>query len=166
LLEVGRITRPHGVRGELKVLLHWDGSEALFGVQRVFVQGGERGGQWHDVRAARRANRFVLLRLGGVGSLDDADRLRGASLFVARASLPPLEPGEYYLVDLVGARVEHAGARIGRVVAVRPYATVDALLIEDETGHRYEQPLVDEWVEAVDADAGRIVLASRDGLIE
>ena len=166
LLEVGRVTRPHGVRGEVKVQLFWQQSEALFEVERVLLHrdGGERG--WFRIVGARRANRFVLLRLEGVDSMDAATALKGARLLVDRGALPPLEEGEYYLADVVGAQVRCLDREVGVVAAVRSYATVDVLVIETKDGRLLEQPVADEWIQRVDVERGLVLLASLDALIE
>lgn len=163
---MGCITRPHGVRGEVKVQLYWQDSEALFTSERVLVRHPTLGEQWRRITAARRTNKLVILGLEGVAERDAAEGLRGAVLAVPRAALPPLEPGEYYLVDLVGAEVTCAGEVLGVVIEVRPYPTVDAVVIEDATARRYVQPLSPPWLERVDAEARRILLTSKDGLID
>ncbi len=166
LLEIGRITRPHGVRGELKVQLHWQQSEALSQVDQVLVRHEERPDRWLAVVGARPANRFVLLRLEGIETMDAAAELRGARLLVAREALPALAEDEYYLADVVGCRVRCHEAELGVVVEVRSYATVDVLVVETKDGRRLEQPVVDHWIQSVDPGAGVVVLASTDGLIE
>ncbi len=166
LLEVGRVTRPHGVRGEVKVQLHWQESEALFEAERVLVRHQDGGQRWLRITGARRANRFVLLRLDGVDSMDAAAVLKGALLSVERGALPPLEADEYYLADLVGAHVRCLDQEIGVVTAVRTYTTVDVLVIETEDGRLLEQPVIDHWIQGVDVQAGLVFLASTEALIE
>ena len=165
LLEVGVITRPHGVRGEVKVRLHWPDSDALGLVDRVLGRWGDGRERWLDLVGVRRSNRELLVRVAGVTDRDQAEELRGCALLVERASLPPLAAGEYYLVDLVGARVECGGSVVGTVVAVRPYDTVDVVVIRTSEGKQFEQPLLEPWVVNVDAPGRRVELSTLDGLI-
>ena len=108
----------------------------------------------------------VLLQLEGVGDRDAAEALRGYVVRVRRDLLPELGAGEYYLSDLLGADVDSPEGPLGRVVEVQMYPSVDAVVIESEDGSRYEQPLLDEWLERVDVKARRVTLSSHDGLIE
>jgi 16S rRNA processing protein RimM len=164
-LEVGRVVKPHGLRGELKVRLHWPDSDGLRGARQVeLVRGAER--ERHEVESARGSPGGALLKLAGVDTRDAAEEYRGASVWVARESLPRLEPGEYYLADLIGFEVAAPDGVIGTVTSVRTHPTVDSLVIEDGAGRHLEQPLSDVWLEGVDVEARRVRLVSRDGLID
>jgi 16S rRNA processing protein RimM len=86
-------------------------------------------------------------------------------VLVERAQLPDLADNEYYLADLVGARVLAPDGEVGRVVELIFYPSVDCMVIESATGQRMEQPLLPEWVAEVSASAREVKLTSRDGLI-
>ena len=163
-VELGTITRPHGLRGEVKVRLHWASSEAVFDAARLLVL-KEQDPQWMEVESARGAAPAILLKLRGIDDRTAADRLRGASIAVPRSELPDPEEGEYYLADLVGARVETPRARLGEVVEVRVYASIDALVIRTEQGQLVEQPLAEPWVQNIDAASGVVQLTSDEGLV-
>jgi 16S rRNA processing protein RimM len=171
-IELGRVSRPHGLRGEIEVRLHWPESTALLEAETVVLSapaatGAEGAQRICRVRYARATPKGVLLCLHEVADRDAAEALKGWSVSLERTVLPPLEPGEYYLCDTVGAEVLGPdGTRIGKVGALRLYPSVDALLIEREDGGQAEQPLVDGFVSEVDVVQKRIVLASLEGLIE
>ncbi|MFC1641339.1 ribosome maturation factor RimM [Myxococcota bacterium] len=165
-LELGRITKPHGVRGELKVHVHWSGSQALRSLDSVIVRQAGEEDRIFPVLAVRSAHRVILLRLGGIDTIDQAEKLRGAVLHAERDRLPPLAEGEYYLADLVGVQVWAGDRELGRVIEVRVHPTVDAVVIETAEGKQMEQALLDCWLEEVDAVRGRVRLSSTDGLIE
>lgn len=164
-LPVARILRAHGLRGEVKVELFWAGSDSLLVERLVRVTGGDEPSRELAVEAVRRSGRFALVKLSGVGDRDAAEALRGRRLEVARSELPELAPGEYFLVDLIGAEVVGPEGPLGRVSDVSSYPSVDVLVIELRDGRRVEQPLTDQFIERVDARAGLVVLASTDGLI-
>ncbi len=163
-LEVGVVTRPHGVRGELRVRPHWAESESLDAVEELALVDAKGAWRRCRVRARRPVPGAMLLSLGGVESRDDAERLRGARVLVPRASLPALERGEMYLTELVGARVEDAEGVIGEVVEVRCHPSVDSVVIRDAEGRLLEQALAAPWLESVDAARRVVRLCSRDGL--
>lgn len=165
-LWIGSIARPHGVRGELKVKLFFEESVALDGAERVTLRSPKGVLRECVVEAVRGTRKAPILALAEVRSREDAEAVRDHEVLVERASLPPLEPGEYYLVDVVGCEVFVKEKRFGRVVAVRPDPSVDTLVIEDDAKKRFEQPLLEHFVERVDVGARRVELASEDGLID
>jgi 16S rRNA processing protein RimM len=114
----------------------------------------------------RGEERATLLKLVGIETVEQAESLRGATLHVGTDELPPLAPGEYYLSDLVGAEVFVGSEPLGTVVEVRPYPTVDVMVIENAQGRRFEQPILDCWLEHVDVGRGQVRLVSKDGLVE
>lgn len=164
-IDVGTIARPHGVRGWLKAQVHWSESDALLDVERVLVGSAGSEPRWYTIEQASRAGKGVLLKLSGIDDRDAAELLRGASLSVSRTELEPLEEGEFYLCDLVGAKVSVAGAAYGQVVEVRTHPTIDTVVIRTESGESVEQPLVAPWLVRVDAARGEIELSSTDGVI-
>ena len=163
-VELGKVTRPHGLRGEVRVRLHFADSEAVFRARRVLVGKGEDA-RWMDVESARGSPPAILLKLQGVDDRTTAEGLRGASVAVLRSELPDPGDDEYYLADLVGAKVKTPEATLGEVVDVRVYASVDTLVIRTEHGQLVEQPLAEPWIERVDAESGVVELASDEGLV-
>jgi 16S rRNA processing protein RimM len=168
-IELGRVSRPHGLRGEIEVRLHWPESTALLEATRVVLSAptGSVEQRVCRIRQARPTPKGVLLSLHEVADRTTAEQLRGWSVSLEREVLPPLEEGEYYLCDTVGADVFGPdGEHLGRVVDLRLYPSVDALLIALDSGGHAEQPLVDHWVSEVDVAARRVVLAATDGLLD
>lgn len=170
-LELGVILKPHGLRGEVKVKLHFAGSDSFDHARHVLLVAPDGKRSTRRVLSVRPTGKAILLGLEGVDDCNAAEALRGSRLLVERSELPPLEPGEYYLADLVGCRVElteaGGGPRlIGVVKQVRPDPSVDTLVIEKPDGTTVEQPLGDAWVGAVDVAARHIELLNEDGLIE
>lgn len=163
-LELGRLLGPHGLRGELKVRLHWQGSTALSEVESVQLGEGALA-RPYQVEWARPGPHGVLVKLAGIDDRDAAASLKGAPLAVSRSALPPLEPGEYYLSDLVGAQVVGPDGPVGEVVEVRTHPSVDCLAVRLPDGRVLEQPLSAPWIEAVDTQTGRVVLSSTEGLV-
>jgi len=106
-----------------------------------------------------------LVKLHGVDDRNAAEALHGASVSVPRAVLPALEPGEYYLADLVGAKLTGPEGVVGEVTAVVSHPTVDVVLVRLPDGKTVEQALSPPWLSHVDVAARLIVLHSLDGLM-
>lgn len=162
---VAEIARPHGVKGELKLKLFNKDSDVLLDMDEVLVRMPD--GVEHEVSidGARRADQAILLRLHSINDRDRADELRGALVCVKRAVFPPLEEGEFYTCDALGAKVVLGDIVIGTVRDVRNYPTVDALVVRAADGGRdWEIPLVDAFLDKADFEAGLVTLKSMEGL--
>jgi 16S rRNA processing protein RimM len=165
-IRIGRVTRAHGVAGELEVRPDWEHSRGLLEAREVLLESESGEREARAVRSSRRTPKGVLLALEGIVDRDEAEARRGCAVLVRREELPSLADGEYYLCDLIGAQVECPEGPVGLVVEVQMYPSVDALVIEAADGVRFEQPLLDDWIARVEVKARRVVLVSRDGLIE
>src|SRR5262245_56827037 len=98
---VGVLGRPHGIRGELYFRPHNPKSRAFDDVEQLLiVRDGQR--RIYDVTSMRPVADAYIVHLDGVEDRDAAAALTLADVRVARADLPSLEPGEYYVEDVVG----------------------------------------------------------------
>ena len=163
---VGRIGRPHGVRGEVTVEVRTDDPDLRFAPGSVLLT--DPAGRGPLTVAGRRWHREVLLlALDGVDSREAAEELRNTELLVPLADLPALEdPEDFYDHQLVGllARLTD-GTELGRVVAVR-HEGADLLVVERADGGEVLIPFVTAIVPTVDLAAGELVVDPPEGLLE
>jgi 16S rRNA processing protein RimM len=163
-LEVGRVSKAHGITGELRIVPHWESSDALEHVREIWLTlKGER--TTYEVERARAVPRAYLVKLRGVNDRNAAEALHGATVSVPRSVLPPLEPGEYYLVDLIGTKVLGPEGEIGEVTGIVSHPTVDVIVVRLSDGKTAEQPLSEPWFSHVDMAARQVILNSLDGLM-
>jgi len=163
-IALGVVTRPHGVRGELRVHRHNPRSTLLGELESVLLRRADGEATRVRIEGTREGPKGVLLMtLEGVSGREDAEALRGAELCVLREELPEPPEGEWYHVDLLGLRaVRPDGREAGRVVEVLAYPTVDCLRVRGEDGE-WEVPMVEPWVGEVRVDEGYV---EGDGLEE
>lgn len=132
-LVIGQVTKPHGVRGEMRVLPLTDRPERFSWLEEVFL--GEDGERRATVLAARLHQGFVLLKLEGYDSRDDAETLRGTKLTVSEDLAIPLEEGEYYLRDLLGMDVvTEEGAQLGALEDVIETGANNVFVVRGDQG--------------------------------
>jgi 16S rRNA processing protein RimM len=163
-IEIGRVVKPHGLSGEVGVKLYLASSGLLEGLDQVTLS-VDGNTETRELQSVRRTPKGPLVKLAGIDDRGAAERLRGASVLVPRDLLPEPGPGEYYLHDLIGARVVGPAGPIGEVIDVRVYPSVDCALIRTPDGRSLEQPLAEHWIEEVDLEQGVLRLASEEGLI-
>jgi 16S rRNA processing protein RimM len=163
---VGRIGRPHGVRGEVTVEVRTDDPDLRFAPGAVLrTEPAERGPL---TIAGRRWHREVLLlSIDGVESREAAEELRNTELHVPVAELPALEdPEDYYDHQLVGlaARLPD-GTELGTVSAVR-HEGADLLVVRRVEGGELLVPFVTAIVPTVDLAGGVVVVDPPEGLLD
>ena len=150
-IALAEVARPHGVRGEVRVKMYNSDSELLPSLAEVLVRrqdGVERSIRLESVRGADTG--YLLAKLEGVDDRDAAEVFRGAELCVRRDAFPPLEDGEYYACDLVGARLLGPDGELGIVEDLATYPSADVLVGRLSGGTRCEIPLVDDYIEEID----------------
>ncbi|ACY15021.1 ribosome maturation factor RimM [Haliangium ochraceum] len=164
-LEIGYVARPHGIRGELRVVTHEPSSSTLLSVSRMAI--ADAVYEVASVRAVSgggSADGAFLVRLRGLGDRNAAELLRGRPVGVARDELP-LEDDEVFLADLVGCAVVLEDGTAYGVIAAIDAGPQDRLVIHDGEVERL-LPLVSEFVLDVDLEAERVVVAPPEGLPE
>ncbi len=166
---LAEVARPHGVRGELRLKLYNQDSDVLLDQEEVLVRLASGEERTVAIDRARRADDAILMKLRSVDDRDRADELRGAAICVQRESFPPLEEGEFYVCDMIDARVsmrrDDALVPLGTVRELRSYPSVEVLVVKaDDGGKDWEIPLVDAFVERLDPAAREVVVTSVDGL--
>lgn len=100
-IEVGRIVKPHGVRGEVALEIWGEVGDSLRAGAVLVLRDRAT-----ELRSLRGAGERVLARLDGIDSRDEAEDVRGEVLSVASDTLPIPGDGEVYLFELEGCRVE------------------------------------------------------------
>jgi len=145
LVTVGRVGRPHGVRGAFFVEGPSDREDA-FAVGATVLAGGEPA---TVVSSTRGSGGRPVIRL-------DRPVERGTELAVERTALPRLDADAFYVFDLVGLSVEQEDGRLlGTVREVLQYPANDVLELDSGAS----LPLVEACVRSVDVEGGRIVVA-------
>jgi 16S rRNA processing protein RimM len=165
---VGRVGRPHGLRGEVTVRVRTDFPEQRFTVG-AHLHGAMRGdmGRTLTVETVRPHGEALLVRFAGVADRNAAAQLCGLLLTVDATALPDLDdPDEFYDHQLEGlAAVRSDGAVLGTVREVVHAPASDLLVLATERGEALV-PFVRAIVLEVDLAGGRVVLDPPDGLLD
>jgi len=163
---VGRVVRPHGLRGQVVIASETDFGDERFAVgAQVWRQTGGGVGGLTVADSHPQADRWVVA-FEGVATVEAAEQLRGVELRIPESARMPLGPDEYYLYDLVGCHVQTAaGVDVGRVQAVYTGAG-SALLSVDRNGAEVLVPLVKAMCPEVDVAGRRIVVDPPEGLLD
>jgi 16S rRNA processing protein RimM len=153
---IARIGAAHGVRGAVKV---WTFTEDPLAVTRYGALATKDGARQFVVTHAREANGHLVATLKGIATREEAERLNGIELYIAREKLPATGEGEYYHADLIGlAAVNAAGETLGRVTAIHNFGAGDIIEIAPTHGAAMLLPFTNAVVPTVDLAGGRVVI--------
>ena len=157
---VARIGTAHGVRGAVKL---WTFTEDPLAVKHYGPLTTKDGARKFEVATAREANGHLVATLKGIATREEAERLNGIELYIAREKLPATDEDEYYHADLIGlAAVDAAGEPIGRVTAIHNFGAGDIIEIAPPHGATMLLPFTNAVVPTVDLAAGRVVIILPD----
>ena len=159
---IGEITKPHGVRGEVRVKPHTDEPERFTWLEQVYV--GETSPRLMAVEKARVHQGMILLKLTAVNDRIAADALRGEWLMVTEAEALPLEEGEYFLFQLEGLAVETVeGEALGTLTRIIETGANNVFVVQGDQGELL-LPDIAEVVQEIDFENGRMLVNLLPGL--
>ena len=166
-LVIGRIIRPHGVRGEVVVEIHTDSPAERFTVGSALATDPTEAGPL-TISELRPHQGKLLILFDGYADRDVADQLRGVALTVDSADIAdPEDPDEFHDYQLVGLKAETPeGDRLGDVVRVEHAPASDLLVLRLPDGRQGMVPFVRAIVPEVDVPGGRVVMTPPEGLFD
>lgn len=151
-LTIGEITKPHGIKGEVKVFPLTDDIQRFKKLKRVFIDGQEVKISYVTVGHDR-----AILRLEGVDSVEDAEKLRKKLLVVPREEAVRLEEGAYFIEDLKDCTVyDEEGLELGKVAEVIQTGANDVYWIKKPK--ELLIPAIRDVVLSVDVEAEKIII--------
>jgi 16S rRNA processing protein RimM len=153
---VARIGAAHGVRGAVKL---WTFTEDPLAVKRYGPLQTKDGTHQFELTEVREAKGHLVATLNGIATREEAERLNGVELYVARDKLPAAGEDEYYHADLIGlVAVNAANQPLGRVVAIHNFGAGDIIEIAPPSGATMLLPFTNAVVPSVDLAGGRVVI--------
>jgi len=163
---VGRVARPHGIKGELKVLPYGELDDFSHFPDVWLGNESSPVGAPYKVLGQRPQAKTVLVVLAGIGDRSAAELLIGREVWVAEKYLPILAEDEFYWHQLVGLRVIVEGGRaLGKVTAIFATGGHDVLVVHG-SGREYLIPARREFMLATDHQAGVLTVADIPGLFD
>ncbi len=156
-LDAGRILNTHGVRGELKTEAWTDEPAILAGLKTVYLEGQPR-----RVESGRVHKGFVLLKLEGIDTVEQAMALKGKVLSADRDHIP-IAPGAFFLQDAIGQPVvEEDGSPLGILADILDYPAGRIFVVRGKTEHLI--PEQGGFIRSFDPETGRLTVHLIEGL--
>lgn len=162
-LVIGRILKPHGVRGEVRVEMHTDVPERFTWLETVYV--GTQQPRPVGVEGVRFHQSWALLKLEGYDDRETAAELRSELLQVPEEESIPLEEGEYFLYQLEGLQVfTDDGAFLGEIASVLETGANNVFIVRGPSGEILI-PDIQDVVLDIDFEAKRMLIHPLKGLL-
>ena len=156
-IPLGEILKPHGIKGELKILFYNEESKSLQKDQKVFLESPQKNIIEYKIERIFYSFRKNRIKFFDINTIDDADDLRGYIVNVDRNDLPKINDSEYYLSDLVGYSL------IDKVTEVLALPANNVLNISKDD-KEYLIPLIDDVILEVDQNQEVIIIDPIEGL--
>ena len=168
LVVLGRLAKPHGVKGDIRVDYYADSAELLD--KPLMLRAGHFAPRPVRIREWHLWKDQLILSIEGCNDRSAAERLRGQELLIDASFLPEAEEDEPYLRDLIGLSVRlEDGTPVGELEDVDFPAGQEMWSIrapEKDGGYEILFPAVPEFVRDIDLSAGTAVIAPPEGLLE
>ena len=158
---IGKIVNVFGIGGEVKVYNYSGFEDRYENLERIIVDGKEI-----PIEGVRHHQHMILLKLAGVDTRNDAERLRGKMVYMTEDDLFELPEGEFYIRDLIGMEVvDAARGRIGVLKDVLTDRPQDVYVVKLDEGGECMIPCVEAFVKEIDEEAQRIDVELIEGMI-
>jgi len=158
---IGQVLAPWGLEGKLKVEVITDFPHRLAPRSQFYVDRQPMtiaGTSWHKGKA--------IIKLEGIDSVEQAEKLRGKTLEIHHRQLETLPEGQYYHFQLIGLEVwTTEGKRLGKVIRVLSAPSNDNYVVSGEKGEILI-PAIEDVVKSVDLESGRITIEAIEGLLD
>lgn len=171
-LAIARINKPQGRQGEVSAEILTDFPHRFEGLARVYLSASGSTAIDYGLERAWLHKGRVILKLSGIDSMEQAERLRGLHVLIPSAEKTPLPENSYYWSELLGCRVVAGSAKepreVGTVTAVEPTPGTALLHVSRNNAREGEIliPLAQDICKRIDPAKKMIFIDPPEDLLE
>lgn len=159
--EIGIIAGGHGLKGELKVYPYTDDPANLLKSKLFYFKDRE----WKPV-SLKQSGKFIVIGFNEIKSREEADAMKGISLFIDKEDATPLKDGAFYIRDLIGCEVFENKVLLGVLEDVLQTGANDVYSVISESGNEILIPAIKSVVKSIDIEDRKIEVELIEGLVE
>ncbi|KAB2831935.1 MAG: 16S rRNA processing protein RimM [Candidatus Dadabacteria bacterium] len=166
LIAYGKITKAHGLSGGLKLLPFSRLPENLNSITRIFIDSpGNHRPEPFTLKECRFEKGSAVIRLEGIDSIEEAEKLIGRDVYIEKSDLPELGEGEFYWFELIGLDVyTEDGRYAGKVESLIDRALQSVLVVKDG-GKEELIPLSEPIIKEINLSESKIIISPVEGLL-
>ena len=162
---VGVIANTHGIRGEVKIFPTTDDVKRFDYLKEAYIDAVKEKIKV-EVSNVRYFKNLVIVKFKGIDNINDIERYKGKDLLVTRENALPLEEGEYYLADIIGANVyTEDGNLFGSLEDVIETGANLVYSVQHE-GKEVLLPVIDDCVKEVNVEEKKVIVHIMKGLLD
>lgn len=162
LLAVGRVLRPHGIRGDLLVKPYSETIRSIEAESQIYMGSLENPRTVLSIRSHRSQ---MILRVEGSEDREAAEAFRGRELFIPMQTAEPLPEGVFYRWQILGlAVVEAEGEHLGTVTDILETGANDVYIVRGDGPRELLLPAIESVILEVDLQQGRLLVRVPEGL--
>ncbi len=161
--EIGLINSTHALKGELKVRNYSNSQKRFEELKSILIKNGDEYVSY-DIEKVRYQNDVVLLKLQGVDTIEQAETLKGKSIYIERKDAPKLNDDEYYVADLIGSKVYEGDTLLGELSDVFTAGAADVYVIKNKGKEDLLLPALKSVILETDVENKIIKVAVPEGL--
>jgi 16S rRNA processing protein RimM len=163
---MGEVIRPHGLEGLLRINSYAQTEESFLRAEMVVLQTGSDEPREYAVTSVRPHKNIYLLKLGGVDSLEEAEKLRGARILIGKETLNSKSPDEYFWYELIGLEVYLSrGEYVGKIKHILPTGSNDIYVVR-EGKKEVLIPAIYDVIKEIDLTKKRMIISDVEGLLD
>ena len=166
LIVIGKVIRPHGLKGLLRIWSYAQTAGSFFDAGTIFFSQNPEEFQAHQLISLRPQNNIFLMKVDGVFTLQDAEKYRGAKILIRKDSLTRETEDEYFWFELIGLNVFlNSGKYLGTIGDIITTGSNDIYVVRNDDDE-YLVPAIHDVVEKIDLESRQMVISVMEGLLE
>lgn len=163
--EIGQIVNTSGLKGILKIKPFTDDIKKFSNLKTIYIK-TKNGLTEFKIEQVRYVKNMVMIKLDGIDTVEEAEKYRNLYIKVLRDQEEKLEEGSYYVVDILGCKVNtDTNQELGKIVDVFQTGSNDVYVVKDEQGKQILLPAIKQVIKNVDIKNKIITVHLLEGLV-
>ena len=165
-LEIGQIVNTFGIKGEVKVKPFTDDIKRFDKLKKINIE-QKNSKKEYEIENIKYHKDMVILKLGGIDQIEQAELLRNSYLKIDRNEEEPLEENTYYIVELLGLSVyTEEGILLGILDDIYNTGSNDIYVVKDSLGKQTLLPAIQDVIKEIDIENQKIIVHVMKGLLD
>ena len=165
LIAYGKILKPHGLKGEVKVFPYSGDSGNFKNFTELHLSSSQGTSHKYKISKKRFQKNLIIVSLEGIDNIEKAEQLKGLTVYIDSKELPAKEIDEYYWFELIGLEVFSTDDKLlGQVINIIDN-TAQPVLVINNGSYEFMVPFIEKFVKEIDIKSSRIIIEPIEGLI-
>ncbi|MCC7431706.1 16S rRNA processing protein RimM [bacterium] len=167
LITIGKVSKAHGIKGEIKIIPLTTYPERFNDLEKVFVEFENEVVKEFKIEKVRVSTEAIFLKFEGINDRNEAEKFSKAYISIVENDLVSLEEGEFFVFEIIGLSVETVEKEfLGVVTDVMAVGDCDVYVVERESDNKeFLIPATKEFVVSIDFEAEKITIKPIPGLL-